>query len=171
MTSFFETLFLAFLIVGRQNKWHLWNAETELNKIGMFLKENFEARHNFRHYCCFRQYVSSRIRHAWLHICRYRISSFNLHPDGRDAKWSPPPLISRQLKTKADIATKICILLADQLHKPWKNRGPDWSAVNYVRVTSCSTELHKKTYSGIVVTGLATIFEDRSDRLSPKDAY
>ena len=38
----FETGFLEFLKVVRQNKCHFRNPETKLNKIGMFLKENFD---------------------------------------------------------------------------------------------------------------------------------
>ena len=37
----FETQFLAFLIVVHQNKWHFWNSETKLDKIGILWKKIF----------------------------------------------------------------------------------------------------------------------------------
>ena len=42
MTSSFKTRFFEFIIDIRQNKLHFWNHETKLNKIGMFVKENFD---------------------------------------------------------------------------------------------------------------------------------
>ena len=42
MASLFETHFLDFLSVIRQNKWHFWNPETKQDKIGMSLKDDFQ---------------------------------------------------------------------------------------------------------------------------------
>ena len=39
LCHFFETLFLEFLVVVWQNKWHFWNRETQLDKIGIFWKK------------------------------------------------------------------------------------------------------------------------------------
>ena len=39
--SHFETQFLAFLLVPK-NKRRLWNPDTKLNNIGMFLQENLD---------------------------------------------------------------------------------------------------------------------------------
>ena len=39
--SHFETHFLAFLLVPK-NKRRLWNPDTKLNNIGMFLQENLD---------------------------------------------------------------------------------------------------------------------------------
>ena len=41
MVSFFEMQFLALLIFARE-KSHFWNPESKLDKIAMFLEENFQ---------------------------------------------------------------------------------------------------------------------------------
>ena len=40
--TFFKIHFLAFQIVVRKNKCHFWNPKTELDKMGMFLDNNFD---------------------------------------------------------------------------------------------------------------------------------
>ena len=42
--SLFELRFLTFVIVVRKSKSHFWNPEIELDKMGVFLEENFEFR-------------------------------------------------------------------------------------------------------------------------------
>ena len=44
MTSLFERQFLAFLVVVLHNKWHFWNPETKLDKIGMFSNKIFSLK-------------------------------------------------------------------------------------------------------------------------------
>ena len=66
---FFWNAFLTFLIVVHRNKWHVWDPETKLDKIGMFCKKllSFEIWLNltldlklmfsgvkFRNKCCHR---------------------------------------------------------------------------------------------------------------------
>ena len=42
ITSLLNRQILAFLIVVRKHKWHFWNLETKLDKVGMCVKESFE---------------------------------------------------------------------------------------------------------------------------------
>ena len=79
--------FLAFLIAVRKNKWHFWNPETKLDKIDLFLEENFDFE-NLTFFDLIWPYIDLSL--------------------GQIQKWMPPSYSAFQMTHKTCVARQTC---------------------------------------------------------------